>query len=276
MLDVINSDYVRTARAKGLPERLVIMRHVVRNALIPIVTVSALSFGGAARRRDRHRDDLHPRRHGLLLHHQARAARHLRGHGVSHGGRRSRSSSSTSSPTSSTASSTRGSAMTEPTARLEAPPRVVDGVIGAARAGRRRGRRGPRAQGPQPVVVRAAPLPPSPAGDDRPRRARHHLRRRRARAVGRAVHVRPDRPHQRAPRADDGRPPLLRHGRDRARLPQPRHLRHPHVRAGRSRRRGRIDPVRPDHGRDRRLLPRLGRQPHHAHHRPLPHHSRCS
>ena len=45
MLDVINSDYVRTARAKGLPERLVIFRHVVRNALIPIVTVSALQFG---------------------------------------------------------------------------------------------------------------------------------------------------------------------------------------------------------------------------------------
>lgn len=45
MLDVINSDYVRTARAKGVPERLVIFRHVVRNALIPIVTVSALQFG---------------------------------------------------------------------------------------------------------------------------------------------------------------------------------------------------------------------------------------
>jgi len=45
MLDVINSDYVRTARAKGLPERLVIFRHVFRNALIPIVTVSALQFG---------------------------------------------------------------------------------------------------------------------------------------------------------------------------------------------------------------------------------------
>jgi len=45
MLDVINTDYVRTARAKGLPERLVIMRHVFRNALIPIVTVSALQFG---------------------------------------------------------------------------------------------------------------------------------------------------------------------------------------------------------------------------------------
>jgi peptide/nickel transport system permease protein len=45
MLDVINSDYVRTARAKGLPERFVVMRHVVRNALIPIVTVATLNFG---------------------------------------------------------------------------------------------------------------------------------------------------------------------------------------------------------------------------------------
>jgi peptide/nickel transport system permease protein len=45
MLDVINSDYVRTARAKGVPEWRVILRHVVRNALIPIATVSALQFG---------------------------------------------------------------------------------------------------------------------------------------------------------------------------------------------------------------------------------------
>jgi peptide/nickel transport system permease protein len=46
MLDVINTDYVRTARAKGLPERRVIMRHVFRNALIPIATIAALNFGG--------------------------------------------------------------------------------------------------------------------------------------------------------------------------------------------------------------------------------------
>ena len=46
MLDVINSDYVRTARAKGVPERTVIFRHVVRNALIPIITVATLNFGG--------------------------------------------------------------------------------------------------------------------------------------------------------------------------------------------------------------------------------------
>jgi peptide/nickel transport system permease protein len=46
MLDVINSDYVRTARAKGVRERKVVMRHVFRNALIPITTVAALNIGG--------------------------------------------------------------------------------------------------------------------------------------------------------------------------------------------------------------------------------------
>jgi peptide/nickel transport system permease protein len=45
-LDVVNMDYVRTARAKGLSEWHVIMRHVFRNALIPIVTVAALNIGG--------------------------------------------------------------------------------------------------------------------------------------------------------------------------------------------------------------------------------------
>ena len=45
MLDVINSDYVRTARAKGLREWQVILRHVTRNALIPLVTVAALDVG---------------------------------------------------------------------------------------------------------------------------------------------------------------------------------------------------------------------------------------
>jgi peptide/nickel transport system permease protein len=45
MLEVINSDYVRTARAKGLPERTVIMKHAFRNALIPLTTVIALNLG---------------------------------------------------------------------------------------------------------------------------------------------------------------------------------------------------------------------------------------
>lgn len=46
MLDVLNEDYVRTARAKGLRERSVVIRHALRNALIPAVTVLGLQFGG--------------------------------------------------------------------------------------------------------------------------------------------------------------------------------------------------------------------------------------
>jgi peptide/nickel transport system permease protein len=46
MLEVVNSDYVRTARAKGLSEKKVTMRHAFRNALIPLVTIVALNFGG--------------------------------------------------------------------------------------------------------------------------------------------------------------------------------------------------------------------------------------
>jgi len=45
MLEVLHSDYIRTARAKGLSERSVTMKHGLRNALIPIVTVAALNFG---------------------------------------------------------------------------------------------------------------------------------------------------------------------------------------------------------------------------------------
>jgi peptide/nickel transport system permease protein len=45
MLDSMNEDYVRTARAKGLTERQVMMRHVLRNSLIPIITLFGLDFG---------------------------------------------------------------------------------------------------------------------------------------------------------------------------------------------------------------------------------------
>jgi oligopeptide transport system permease protein len=39
MLDVLDQDYVRTARAKGLRERVVVLRHMLRNALIPVLTI---------------------------------------------------------------------------------------------------------------------------------------------------------------------------------------------------------------------------------------------
>ena len=51
MLDVIHQDYLRTARAKGLPNRIVIYKHALRNALIPLITLLALDlpyiFSGA-------------------------------------------------------------------------------------------------------------------------------------------------------------------------------------------------------------------------------------
>lgn len=46
MLEVIRLDYIRTARAKGLSERVVVYRHALKNALIPVVTVIGLQFGG--------------------------------------------------------------------------------------------------------------------------------------------------------------------------------------------------------------------------------------
>jgi len=46
MLEVLNEDYVRTARAKGLSELVVCARHALRNALLPVVTVIGLQFGG--------------------------------------------------------------------------------------------------------------------------------------------------------------------------------------------------------------------------------------
>ena len=45
MLEVLQSDYVRTARAKGLTERRVVYKHALRNAVIPVVTVAGLQFG---------------------------------------------------------------------------------------------------------------------------------------------------------------------------------------------------------------------------------------
>jgi peptide/nickel transport system permease protein len=45
MIDALTADYVRTARAKGLPDYIVIGKHTLRNTLIPIVTVAGLQFG---------------------------------------------------------------------------------------------------------------------------------------------------------------------------------------------------------------------------------------
>src|SRR3989441_7032078 len=45
MLQTLDADYVRTARAKSVPERLVVLKHALRNALIPVITLGAIEFG---------------------------------------------------------------------------------------------------------------------------------------------------------------------------------------------------------------------------------------
>lgn len=46
MLDVLNQDFIRTARSKGISERKVITRHALRNSLIPLATIVAFDFAG--------------------------------------------------------------------------------------------------------------------------------------------------------------------------------------------------------------------------------------
>jgi ABC-type dipeptide/oligopeptide/nickel transport system permease component len=45
MLEIMGQDYIRTARAKGLSERVVIWRHGLKNALLPIITIIGIEFG---------------------------------------------------------------------------------------------------------------------------------------------------------------------------------------------------------------------------------------
>ncbi len=74
MLGALSEDYVRTARAKGAPERRVLVNHALRNALLPIVTIFGLDLGTAARRRDPDRVHLrHPRASGRLTVEAARS-----------------------------------------------------------------------------------------------------------------------------------------------------------------------------------------------------------
>ena len=46
LLDVMNQDYIRTAKAKGLSNRAIIVKHALKNALIPVVTYIGVDFGG--------------------------------------------------------------------------------------------------------------------------------------------------------------------------------------------------------------------------------------
>ena len=82
VLDTMNEDYVRTARAKGLSERRVMVGHVLRNSLIPVITLWGLDFGFVVgRRRGAHRDGVRPPGRGPVRRGVDRAARPAAGGG---------------------------------------------------------------------------------------------------------------------------------------------------------------------------------------------------
>ncbi len=85
MLEVVNSDYVRTARAKGLPEQSVTMKHAFRNALIPLVTLVALNFGALLGGVIVTETVFSLDGMGLYFIDRARVERPVSGHGVAHG-----------------------------------------------------------------------------------------------------------------------------------------------------------------------------------------------
>ena len=62
LLEVLGLDYVRTARAKGLDERTVVLRHATRNALLPVVTIIGLQLGALLSGRGPDRDRVQPGR----------------------------------------------------------------------------------------------------------------------------------------------------------------------------------------------------------------------
>jgi peptide/nickel transport system permease protein len=82
MLDAINADYVRTARAKGVVERRAIFTHALRNALIPLRDAGDDQLRLALRRNGDYGDDLRPARDGAVLHRGAQRRRDLRDHGL--------------------------------------------------------------------------------------------------------------------------------------------------------------------------------------------------
>jgi peptide/nickel transport system permease protein len=72
MLEVMNQDYIRTARAKGLTERTVVMRHGFRNALIPVTTLMAFDFGAVIGGAVITESGVRLAGHGLHVHHGLR------------------------------------------------------------------------------------------------------------------------------------------------------------------------------------------------------------
>ena len=109
MLDVINSDYITTARSKGLPARIVLWRHAFRNGLIPIITIIGLSIPRDRRGGGRDRDGVRLARPRPDDDRGGHPARLPADHGRHDRPGDRRAASRTCSPTSPTATPTHGS-----------------------------------------------------------------------------------------------------------------------------------------------------------------------
>ncbi len=83
MLEVLRADYIKFARARGLPDRSVYFRHALKNTLVPVMTITGLQIGGADRLRDHHRDGLPVAGDGTALHPGGPVRRHPGDGGVS-------------------------------------------------------------------------------------------------------------------------------------------------------------------------------------------------
>ena len=68
MLEVLRTDYIKFARARGLPDRAVNFGHALKNTLVPVITITGLQTRFAHRLRDHHRDGVPVAGHGLPVH----------------------------------------------------------------------------------------------------------------------------------------------------------------------------------------------------------------
>ena len=68
MLEVLRTDYIKFARARGLPDRAIHFGHALKNTLVPVITITGLQLGAHHRLRDHHRDGVPVARHGPAVH----------------------------------------------------------------------------------------------------------------------------------------------------------------------------------------------------------------
>ena len=76
MLEVLRTDYIKFARARGLPNRAVNFGHALKNTLVPVITITGLQLGAHHRLRDHHRDGVPVAGHGPAVHPGGAVRRH--------------------------------------------------------------------------------------------------------------------------------------------------------------------------------------------------------